>query len=134
MKTIKGICLITHNVARLRDFYQAVLQTDATGDETFATLATNGAQLTLCHASLMEQMAPNSMASAGRGAYTLEIEVEDVDREYQRLIDLHASIVKPPTTQSWGLRSVWFRDPDGNLINFFAAVNDGESVVKSHSS
>ena len=31
-------------------------------------------------------------------------------------------IVKPPTTQPWGRRSVWFRDPDGNIVNFYADV------------
>jgi len=30
--------------------------------------------------------------------------------------------VKPPTTQPWGTRSVYFRDPDGNLVDFFALV------------
>jgi uncharacterized glyoxalase superfamily protein PhnB len=70
----------------------------------------------------MERMAPHSLVGAGHGGYTLEIEVENVDVEYQRLLELHAQIVKPPTTQPWGLRSVWFRDPDGNLINFYARV------------
>jgi len=30
--------------------------------------------------------------------------------------------VKPPTTQPWGNRSIYFRDPDGNLINFYSRV------------
>jgi catechol 2,3-dioxygenase-like lactoylglutathione lyase family enzyme len=28
--------------------------------------------------------------------------------------------VKPPTTQPWGTRSFYFRDPDGNLVDFFS--------------
>jgi hypothetical protein len=32
--------------------------------------------------------------------------------------------VKPPTTQSWGRRSIWFRDPDGNNVNFFAPAQE----------
>ena len=36
--------------------------------------------------------------------------------------DMNVEIVKPPTTQSWARRSVWFRDPDGNIINFYANV------------
>ena len=30
--------------------------------------------------------------------------------------------VKPPTTQPWESRSTDFRDPEGNLVNFFARV------------
>ena len=28
-------------------------------------------------------------------------------------------IVKALTTQKWGRKSVWFRDPDGNIVNFY---------------
>jgi catechol 2,3-dioxygenase-like lactoylglutathione lyase family enzyme len=122
MKSITGICIITPDVARLRDFYCALLQTSAEGDDVFATLALGGAQLSLCGEQVVEQMAPQSMAGAGRGSWALEIEVDDVDQEYERLAEIGAPIVKPPTTQPWGVRSVWFRDPDGNLVNCFARV------------
>jgi predicted enzyme related to lactoylglutathione lyase len=70
----------------------------------------------------MEKMAPSSMAQAGVGRYTLEIEVDDVDEEFERVNKLGWVVVKPPTTQSWGRRSVWVLDPDGNVINFYANV------------
>jgi catechol 2,3-dioxygenase-like lactoylglutathione lyase family enzyme len=127
MKTIKGICLITKDVPRLRDFYQDVLGSKAEGDDAFATFTAAGAQLSICAERIMEEMAPGSLAGAGLGHFTIEVEVGDVDREYQHLTDIHAPIVKPPTTQSWGIRSVWFRDPDGNMVNFFAHVGDGKS-------
>jgi catechol 2,3-dioxygenase-like lactoylglutathione lyase family enzyme len=34
----------------------------------------------------------------------------------------HDHWVKGPTTQPWGTRSIYFRDPDGNLVDFFAPV------------
>ena len=73
----------------------------------------------------MEQMAPGSMEAAGHGGFTLEFEVDDVDAEYERLKQKDVPIVKPPTTQPWGWRSVWFRDPDGNIVNFCANMADG---------
>jgi hypothetical protein len=30
--------------------------------------------------------------------------------------------VNAPTTMPWGNRSLLFRDPDGNLVNFFTPV------------
>ena len=127
MKRIKGICIITKDVPGLCDFYQDVLQVHGEGDETFSTFVTEGVQLSICDEQIMEQMAPKSMAGAGHGCYTLEVEVDDVDEEYHRLLGIHAPIVKPPTTQPWGLRSVWFRDPDGTLVNFYASVDDKRS-------
>ena len=32
------------------------------------------------------------------------------------------NFVNEPTTLPWGNRSLLFRDPDGNLINFFTPV------------
>jgi predicted ester cyclase len=32
-------------------------------------------------------------------------------------------VVKPPETYPWGRRSAWFRDPDGNIINFYMVTS-----------
>jgi len=118
-----GICLVTRDVPRLRSFYAAILQVEAEGDDTFTMLSTQGAALSIFTEAGMERMAPGSMQDSGCGRYTLEFDVEDVDREFERLKALDVIFVKPPTTQTWGRRSVWFRDPDGNIINFFTSVD-----------
>ena len=42
---------------------------------------------------------------------------------YQNVLqELDVPFVKLPTTQPWGLQSVWRRDPDGNMVNFYAGV------------
>lgn len=118
-----GIRLITKDVAKLSNFYKKILQADTEGDDTFTMIATRGAELSIFTEEGMEQMAPDSMQNSGCGRYTLEFEVKDVDKEYQRLQTMDIVFVKPPTTQTWGRRSVWFRDPDGNIINFFAKMD-----------
>ena len=67
-------------------------------------------------------MAPGAMQAAGNGYWGVEVEVQDVDQEYERPTRMNVPIVKPPTTQPWGLHSVWFRDPDGNIVNLYAQV------------
>ena len=117
-----GICLVTQDVAELRSFYMAILEVKAEGDDTFTTLSIKGAALSIFTEKGMELMAHGSMQNSGCGRYTLEFEVENVDEEYERLKSMGVNLVKLPTTQSWGRRSVWFRDPDGNIVNFFANV------------
>ena len=51
----------------------------------------------------------------------IEFVADDVDRAYEQVAGL-AEIVQKPTTMPWGNRSVLFRDPDGNLVNFFAPL------------
>ena len=117
-----GICIISADVRRLAEFYIQVLGVEGTVNSTFVGLATKGAALSIFSEEGMEDMASGSMQGAGRGGYTIEFEVADVDRQYQRLQAMQVPIVKPPTTQPWGRRSVWFRDPDGNIVNFHANV------------
>ena len=79
--------------------------------------------MTLFSSLGMEEMAPGSMLGVGYGGLTLEFQVEDVDQETARLTSLHVPLVKPPLTYPWGRRSAWFRDPDGNILNFYSIVS-----------
>ncbi len=122
MKSLKSVCLITPDVARLRAFYRKVLEAEPEGGGAFASFSTPGAGLSLFSTQGLEAMVPGLMDGSGAGSCFLEFEVEDVDREFERLQALGAEAVKPPTTQPWGLRSAWFRDPDGNKLNFSARL------------
>ena len=117
-----GICIISADVRRLAEFYIRLLGVEGSVNRTFVGLATEGGSLSIFSEEEMEIMAPGSMRGAGRGGQTIEFEVDDVDRQYDRLQAMQVPIVKPPTTQPWGRRSVWFRDPDLNIVNFYANV------------
>ena len=122
MKELTGLCLITHDVLRLSTFYRDLLQVELQGDQIHSELFTQGAGLYIFLETQMEQMAPGSLQGAGHGSFTIEFQVEDVDLEYERILKMGAPIVKPPTTYPWGRRAVWFRDPDGNIVNFYRVV------------
>jgi lactoylglutathione lyase len=47
---------------------------------------------------------------------------DDVDREYQRLLEAGATPIIPPTTWPWGMRSFFVADPEGNQIEILAHV------------
>lgn len=113
-----GICLITEDVIKLSKFYANVLDVEFDGDEVHAELNTQGAYISIFSVEGMENMAPNSMANTGVGRFTIGFTVEDVDYEYEKLKKLGVEFVMLPTTHPWGRRSLWFRDPDGNIINF----------------
>jgi catechol 2,3-dioxygenase-like lactoylglutathione lyase family enzyme len=114
-----GVCLITNDVPALADFYAKVLGVKAEGDDVHVELDTEGADIAIFSTEGMESLAPRSMQGAGYGGFTISFEVKDVDAEYARLQTLGAEFVKLPTTHPWGSRSLWFRDPDGNIVNFF---------------
>ena len=41
--------------------------------------------------------------------------LDDTDKAYEELKAKGVEFVKPPTTQPWGQRTAYFKDPDGNI-------------------
>ena len=113
-------CLITTNVSRLVNFYENVLGMKAQwSGEQYAEFHTGVGVLAIFSAEAQEKYIPGSSEAASNRSAILQFKVADVDHEYVRLQPLITIWVKKPTTQPWGTRSVYFRDPDGNLIDFY---------------
>jgi catechol 2,3-dioxygenase-like lactoylglutathione lyase family enzyme len=113
-------CLITNNVKQLVAFYETVLNLKARkSGEDYAEFPTTGGVLAIFSAAAQERYIPGSAQAGNNKGVILEFRVGDVDQEYRRLQRFVRSWVKPPTTQPWGTRSAYFRDPDGNLVDFF---------------
>jgi catechol 2,3-dioxygenase-like lactoylglutathione lyase family enzyme len=114
-------CLITPNVEQLVAFYDVVLNLKAskTGED-YAEFHTSAGTLAIFSAAAQERYIPGSAEGAANKGIVLEFRVNDVDLEYRRLQHVVKNWVKPPSTQPWGTRSIYFRDPDGNLVDFFA--------------
>ena len=120
------ICIVTENLPGLRDFYQKILQLPPEQFKNdYVEFGTEGAILSLFELKSHEALAPKSMISGANRRIELEFQVENVDIEYARPNGLQEVIewVMAPTTLPWGNRSIYFRDPDGNLINFYSRVH-----------
>ena len=116
-------CLISNNLDQLIQFYEPILQMKAKrSGQDYAEFSTAVGVLAIFSAAAQEKYIPGSAESAKNKSSILEFQVANVDEEYGRLQPLVKTWVKPPTTQPWGTRSIYFRDPDGNLINFYAPV------------
>ena len=118
-------CLITNDVKRLVGFYEPVLALKAkkTGEE-YAEFPTGVGVRAILSKDAQEKYTPGSAEAAKNRSVVLQFRVSDVDQEYRRLQSLVKSWVKVPTTQPWGTRSIYFRDPDGNLVDFYAPIKD----------
>jgi len=116
-------CLITHDVKRLVDFYELILMRKAEkSGADYAEFPTGTGVLAIFSEEAQERYIPGSTEAAKNNSVILEFQVADVDGEYRRLQTLVKTWVKAPTTQPWGTRSIYFRDPDGNLVDFYMRV------------
>jgi catechol 2,3-dioxygenase-like lactoylglutathione lyase family enzyme len=115
--------IITADVERLVDFYELITGIPATWlNELFAEIHTDACTLAIQSATVIERLSPGAAEPASNRSVTLDFLVDDVDASYAALQDSAIDFVGEPATMPWGNRSLLFRDPDGNLINFFAPV------------
>jgi predicted enzyme related to lactoylglutathione lyase len=114
-----SVGFVTHDVLRLRAFYEAVLGVKAEGDEIHSSLRAGGAGIVIVSADLPQTSPSFNYVSAQSSNNTIvSFGVDDVDAEYRRLLALGAKMLNEPTTHPWGARSFQFKDPDGNILNF----------------
>lgn len=123
MKVV-SLRIITDDIKRLVQFFEkatALLAKWSTED--FAEIVTGSFTLAIGSTRTLGFFGEGIAQPANNKSVIIEFKVENVDVEYERIKDLSTDIVQKPTTMPWGNRSLLFRDPDGNLINFFTPVS-----------
>jgi len=119
---LKQSRLVTEDVQRLTRFYESLTGAKAeilsSGYVEFQRRPCTGLAITATSATRV--YGAGVLASSANRSLVLDFEVEDVDAHYARLKDQITEWVLAPTDMPWGNRSMLFRDPDGNLINFFS--------------
>ncbi|APR38475.1 VOC family protein [Paraburkholderia sp. SOS3] len=114
--------IITDDIKGLVRFYEELGLTAAWLTDEFAELASPSCTLAIGTTRTMNQFFGAAATPASNRSVIIEFRVQDADDEHRKLLAMSADIVQPPTTQPWGNRSLLFRDPDGNLINFFTPI------------
>jgi len=112
--------LITNDVERLARFYEAMTGLAVSRlSEDFAELTTAVGKLAIGSTRTSKFFGEEAAKPAANQSAIIEFLVDDVDDAYRRLGEVIGKVVQQPTTMPWGNRSLLFRDPDGNLVNFF---------------
>lgn len=118
-----SVRIITSDIKRLVGFYEKVTGLKPTWfTEDFAELSTKNCTLAIGSTRTMQAFGGN--APKGGGGPIIELYVEDVDQTFASIKGDVTDLVQEPTTMPWGNRSLLFRDPDGNWVNFFTPVTD----------
>lgn len=124
-----SIRIITDNLTRLVQFYERATVTTATwSNDDFAELRIGSATVAIGSTRTVGLFGSGAARPADNHTVIIEFLVDDVDKEYTKLREWVSDFVNEPTTMPWGNRSLLFRDPDGNLVNFFTPVS--EDAVK----
>ena len=117
------VTIVTVNLEQMRTFYQEVLQIEPQSYRgNYVEFGLEAGTLALWRQSELEAFGITSMRGAANHSVLIEFAVEDVDETYARLKGLRMEWVQELTTQPWGHRAFYVRDPDGNVLNFHTTV------------
>lgn len=126
-----SIRIVTSDVDRLVGFYEnATCITADWSTHDFAEIHTGKATLAIAHTRTITLFASDAAEPASNRSVIVEFLLADVDGAHRRLAAAGQQFVQEPTTMPWGNRSLLFRDPDGNLVNFFTPVTE-QAIARS---
>lgn len=114
--------LVTDDVAGLAAFYEKLLGVEPKGTADYVELHPQGAILAIVSSKAATFMHGGEWAGGANKSAILEFEVGDVDSERGRIDTFVTDWLQQPKDMPWGNRSMLFRDPDGNPINFFTPI------------
>jgi uncharacterized glyoxalase superfamily protein PhnB len=119
------VTIVTANLEQMRTFYQALLQIEPQIYRgNYVEFPLEAGTLALWRQSEFETFGIAPMQGAANHSILIEFAVENVDREYTRLKNLPVEWVQELTTQPWGHRAFYVRDPDGNVLNIHMVVEE----------
>lgn len=113
--------IIARDMAAMRRFYEKVLcfRRQRELSENWIEYRVGSNTLALAKPRLTSADAPTPDGSASL-QLAFKVSVAEVDKCAEELVREGIDLLSPPTNQSFGHRTLFFRDPDGNLLEIFA--------------
>lgn len=122
---LSAIGISCESIERTIEFYEFFgLKFQKLGEDHYEATAENGLRIMLDSYELMKKINP-SWEKPNNPGVTLCFEQnspEDVDTIYQKIIDAGYKSEKEPWDAFWGQRYASVKDPSGNQIDIFAAM------------
>jgi catechol 2,3-dioxygenase-like lactoylglutathione lyase family enzyme len=125
----EGIRAIDHTVIFVRDmvamrrFYEDVLGFPMLRELSpgWVEYRVGNNTLALARPSLTAADAPTPKGSASL-QLAFKVSAPEVDQCADALVRMGVNLLSPPTDQAFGHRTLFFRDPDGNLLEVVAEI------------
>ncbi|MEH2537320.1 catechol 2,3-dioxygenase-like lactoylglutathione lyase family enzyme [Bradyrhizobium sp. AZCC 1577] len=123
IRAIDYTVIFVRDMAAMRRFYEDVLRLSLTRELSAGWIEyqIGGNTLALARPSRTAKDAPTPTGSASL-QLAFKVGADDVDRCADELVRHGVDLLEPPTNQPFGHRTLFFRDPDGNLLEVYAEI------------
>lgn len=131
IRSVDYIILLCEDIDAMRHFYAEVLQfpilEEASG--TFVGFQVGGVWLGLRPRGRRYDGLPVSAASASI-QLSFRVPPADVDLAYKSIMTHDLDVIEQPTNQNWPHRTLFFRDPENNIIEIFADIHTDDCLAE----
>ncbi|OCK58936.1 VOC family protein [Bradyrhizobium sp. LMTR 3] len=123
IRAVNYTAIFVRDMAAMRRFYEGVLRFPLTRELSAGWIEyqIGGNTLALARPGRTAQDAPMPAGSASL-QLAFKVAADDVDRCADELVRHGVDLLEPPTNQPFGHRTLFFRDPDGNLLEVYAEI------------
>jgi catechol 2,3-dioxygenase-like lactoylglutathione lyase family enzyme len=123
IRAIDYTVIFVRDMAAMRSFYQDILVFPLARELSpgWIEYRVGSNTLALARPSLTAADVPTPSGSASL-QLAFKVSAAEVDRCADELVRQGVDLLSPPTDQAFGHRTLFFRDPDGNLLEVFAEI------------
>lgn len=123
IRAIDHTVIFVRDMAAMRRFYEDVLALSLLRELSPSWIEYGLGSNTLALAR-PSRTATDAPVPAGTASLQLAFKVSraEVDQCADELVRRGVALLSPPTDQSFGHRTLFFRDPDGNLLEIYAEI------------
>ena len=115
------VILLCKDVTSMRNFYRDIFGFELDEDrEDWVKF-----QVGSCHLTLRPRGRWYDGSVEGDGAsvqLSFRVAPEGVNTAHQQLLEKSVEILEPPKDQSFGHRTLYFKDPEGNILEVYAEI------------
>jgi catechol 2,3-dioxygenase-like lactoylglutathione lyase family enzyme len=123
IRAIDYTVIFARNMGAMRRFYEDILQftlqRELSPDWIEYRVGGNTLALARPRRTAADAPTPNGTASL---QLAFKVSVREVNQCADELVRQGVALLSPPTDQAFGHRTLFFRDPDGNLLEVFAEI------------
>lgn len=121
LNTLNYVILLCEDLAQMKTFYHKVLGLPIERDwEGWIELRIGAVLLTLRPRGRPYD-GPGTTASAGV-QLAFRVETPDVEIWHTELLQKQVQILEPPRDRDYGHRTLFFQDPEGNILEIYAEI------------
>jgi catechol 2,3-dioxygenase-like lactoylglutathione lyase family enzyme len=123
IRAIDYTVIFVRDMAAMRRFYEDILGFSLLRELSpgWIEYRVGGNTLALARPSLTSADDPTPNGSASL-QLAFKVSAAEVDRCADELVRQGVNLLSPPTDRAFGHRTLFFRDPDGNLLEVFAEI------------